>query len=291
MANLGWVAWPVVVIASYLMALWFERAWPSSVVASWHSGATWLLTFIAAWASTTAVRDLVPESPVWSWTLWCLVPVVLLVICRRIEVSPPAPFDGVRGLYGGPIAGTLAAAALAWVVWACFEAGSAAPLPYVPVLNPLELTQVAALLAAYAWWAGLHDHVVIRVFVEDWFKPLVWGLAFLAMNAAVGRLVHFHSGVPFELDALAGSSVFQMGISILWAVTAGSLMTLARRTMRRPVWLAGAALLAALIGKLFLVDLGNAGSVARIVSFLATGILILAIGYFAPAPPRAEDSA
>jgi uncharacterized membrane protein len=67
---------------------------------------------------------------------------------------------------------------------------------------------------------------------------------------------------------------------------AGVLMGVARQRGERPVWMAGAGLLALLIVKLFLVDLGNVGGVARIVSFLATGILILLIGYLAPAPPR-----
>jgi uncharacterized membrane protein len=64
-------------------------------------------------------------------------------------------------------------------------------------------------------------------------------------------------------------------------------MTVSRRRLDRPVWMMGAGLLGALILKLFLVDLGNVGGVARIVSFLATGVLILLIGYFAPVPPRA----
>ena len=91
---------------------------------------------------------------------------------------------------------------------------------------------------------------------------------------------------PFDVDDLVQSSIFQTGISILWGVTAGVLMTVARLRLDRPVWMVGAGLLAALILKLFLVDLGNVGGIARIVSFLATGILILLIGYFAPAPPR-----
>jgi uncharacterized membrane protein len=121
-------------------------------------------------------------------------------------------------------------------------------------------------------------------------RALLAGLAFLALNATVGRVVHFYLDVPFTLDDLARSSVFQTGISILWGVVAGVLMTLARRRLDRPVWMVGAGLLAALIVKLFLVDLGNAGGVARIVSFLATGILILLIGYFAPVPPRPTRS-
>jgi uncharacterized membrane protein len=63
-------------------------------------------------------------------------------------------------------------------------------------------------------------------------------------------------------------------------------MGLARRRFERSLWFAGAALLGALVGKLFLVDLRGVGGIARIVSFLVTGLLVLAIGYFSPAPPR-----
>src|SRR6185436_17215972 len=116
-------------------------------------------------------------------------------------------------------------------------------------------------------------------------------LAFIALNVIVARVVHFYWGIPFDLDALIQAAVFQTGISILWGLTAGLLMTLARMRINRPVWMVGAGVLAALIVKLFLVDLGNVGGVARIVSFLATGVLILAIGYFAPAPPKVERPA
>jgi uncharacterized membrane protein len=104
-------------------------------------------------------------------------------------------------------------------------------------------------------------------------------------------VVHFYWQVPFDFEALVQSAVFQTGMSILWGATAGILMTLARVRLNRPVWMMGAGLLAGLIVKLFLVDLGNVGGIARIVSFLATGVLILVIGYFAPVPPRTERTA
>ena len=116
-------------------------------------------------------------------------------------------------------------------------------------------------------------------------------LAFIALNVIVARVVHFYWGVAFDFDALIESAVFQTGISILWGLTAGLLMTMARMRINRPVWMVGAGVLAALIVKLFLIDLGNVGGIARIVSFLATGVLILAIGYFAPLPPKAERTA
>ena len=70
-------------------------------------------------------------------------------------------------------------------------------------------------------------------------------------------------------------------------MTATSLMALARRRFERSVWFVGAALLGALVLKLFLVDLGNTDTLSRVVSFLGVGLLLLVVGYFAPVPPRA----
>jgi len=44
------------------------------------------------------------------------------------------------------------------------------------------------------------------------------------------------------------------------------------------------------VAKLFLIDLADIGTVARIVSFIGVGLLLLIIGYFAPIPPRQTES-
>ena len=51
----------------------------------------------------------------------------------------------------------------------------------------------------------------------------------------------------------------------------------------------GAGLLGLVIVKLFLVDLSNLETVARIVSFVSVGVLMLIIGYLAPLPPGGES--
>jgi len=38
--------------------------------------------------------------------------------------------------------------------------------------------------------------------------------------------------------------------------------------------------------KLFVIDLGNSGTLARIISFLGVGVMLLVVGYFAPVPPK-----
>ena len=60
----------------------------------------------------------------------------------------------------------------------------------------------------------------------------------------------------------------------------------ATRLRARNHWWVGGALLAAVVTKLFSVDLADIGTVARIVSFVVVGALILVIGYVSPLPPK-----
>jgi uncharacterized membrane protein len=289
LTNLGWLAWPAVLASGYLLLFWFESVWPSLVVKTWHASTGWVLMLLTTWTLASKVTQAVPEAPTWSFAMWCVIPILFVLALGGTARSHVWPTGRFPDLYGTVIPAAPVAVSLLWVVVASGQAGAPDPLPYLPLLNPLELTQAFALIVAFAWVRGRTAVGAIEEEFRLGLRALVAALAFLALNATVGRVVHFHLGVPFTLDELARSSVFQAGISILWGVVAGVLMTLARRRLDRPVWMVGAGLLAALIVKLFLVDLGNVGGVARIVSFLATGILILLIGYFAPVPPRSTQ--
>jgi len=288
--DLGWLGWSAVIASSYLLLFWFESIWPSQVSKVWHAGTSWLVIFLSTWTAAAAAETVVPEATIWSSAVWCIVPAVGVLFLLRAGTSPLSwPMRRHAALYSGPIAAAPVAAALVWVAWACARAGSPEPLPYVPLVNPLELTQAFGLLVGFAWWRRR----VFGAVAESQDVPLRIVLAFLAfaaLNMMVGRIVHFYLLVPFDFESLTDSYVFQAGISILWGFTAGTLMTAARFRLDRGVWMVGAGLLAMLILKLFVVDLRDVGGVARIVSFLATGVLILAIGYFAPAPPGTEKA-
>jgi uncharacterized membrane protein len=289
LVDRGWLAWPAVLASSYLLVRLFDQAWPRAAIGVWHVGATWLLIFLTTWTLAMEVHRLVPETATWSLVVWCVVPALFVAAIPSLQRVLPWPVGRFGWLYTIVVPSALVTSMMIWVVSACGIAGSAAPLPYVPVLNPLELTQALALMVTWAWWRRIEAGMS-----EDAPRLLGRGvlalLAFITLNVVVARTVHFYLNVPFELENLAGSSVVQTGISILWGVTAGVLMTMARRRLDRSIWLVGAGLLAALIVKLFVIDLGNIGTVARIVSFLATGVLILLIGYLAPAPPRSPST-
>jgi uncharacterized membrane protein len=288
--DLGWVAWPFVIGASYLQMFLFEEVWPKAGVKAWHAATAWVAVFVVTWAVAVVVKQAVPDTPTWSSTIWCVVPALFVLALRMIGPSIAWPVQRFALFYRGVVPLAPAAGIVLWVVWAFGQSGSADPLPYVPIVNPIELVQAIGLIAVYAG-LDLRDATADAESMRRGGLTVIAILAFVALNVIVARVVHFYWGVPFELDLLIESAVFQTGISILWGVTAGLLMTLARMRINRSVWMVGAGVLAALIVKLFLVDLGNVGGVARIVSFLATGVLILAIGYFAPLPPKAERAA
>jgi uncharacterized membrane protein len=55
------------------------------------------------------------------------------------------------------------------------------------------------------------------------------------------------------------------------------------------LWMIGAGLLGLTIAKLMLIDLANRNGFERIVAFITVGLITLAIGYFAPVPPKKID--
>ncbi|CRM88755.1 putative membrane protein [Pseudomonas sp. 22 E 5] len=109
---------------------------------------------------------------------------------------------------------------------------------------------------------------------------------FAFFTALVMRTAHHWVGVPFQLEALLASMWVQAGLSLVWTLIALGLMIGGHLRHRREVWLIGAALIAVVVAKLFFVELSNRGGLARIVSFIGVGGLLLVVGYFAPLPPK-----
>jgi uncharacterized membrane protein len=112
--------------------------------------------------------------------------------------------------------------------------------------------------------------------------------AFVWVNGTLLRTLHHWADIPFVLQPMLASRLVQASFSILWTLLALGLMVFATRRALRPVWLAGAALMAVVVAKLFLVDLSGVGTVERIVSFIVVGVLMLVIGYLSPVPPKEE---
>jgi uncharacterized membrane protein len=166
---------------------------------------------------------------------------------------------------------------------------SPAPLPWLPLLNPVDLLHLMLLAGGIAWARSLAAHPVPDARADDagaW-RIIAGVLTFVWLNTVLLRSLHHWTGVPYQPDHLMASTLVQAALSLFWTVLALVLMAGGARRALRPLWMTGAVLMAVVVAKLFLIDLDRSGSVARIVSFLGVGVLMLLIGYLAPVPPRA----
>ncbi len=177
------------------------------------------------------------------------------------------------------------------VIGVCLnDPGDPIPVPYIPILNPLDVLSIIAV--ALTWYALQLEQQSERWRLgEDSRAPqfFLLGLALLLSTIAVVRIVHHTTGVAWHPDALMNSVGVQSSLSIYWALLGLSGMVIGTQRSRRSIWLMGAGLMVIVVLKLFVIDLGNTGTVSRIVSFLGVGVMLLVVGYFSPVPPRQSD--
>lgn len=218
-----------------------------------------------------------------------LLPYLVLAAAPRNWPWPVSAYSREYRVYA---AAPLALLMLGWF-WLAngVSDGTAEPLPYVPLINPLELGLLFALFGVYVWSrSAVAQFALPKVFAENATQLIAGVSLFAFVSAVVTRTAHHWGGVPFELDLLLPSMQVQAGLSIVWTLMALGLMIGGHLRHRREVWLIGAALIGVVVAKLFFIELSNRGGLARIVSFIGVGVLLLVVGYFAPLPPKRAEA-
>ena len=107
-------------------------------------------------------------------------------------------------------------------------------------------------------------------------------LSFVLLNTLLLRTLHTFAGIPFNLHSLFKSDLVQTCLSIFWSMLGVGLFILAKRLVKKEFWMLGVGLFSVVVIKLFIIDLANSGTVERIVSFIAVGLLLLGVGYIKP---------
>ena len=283
-AGGGWWAWPVA-LATHLVVLWRAAAnWPAFAQRAMHALGVLVLAALGALQGRALTAAWGDARSAWAWLGWLVVPALLLLLLPRPALARRWPVSAAPSAYQGAAAAALALGLLLWTLLANVASnGSARPLSYLPLLNPLDVGIGVALLATWLWLRSDAAQDAVRHRPQA-TQAVLAVAGFVWLNAMLIRAFHHFGGVPFRVDAWTHSLAVQTGITLLWTATALVLMWLsARRALRRP-WMVGAALLAAVVLKLLLVDLSGTGTVMRIVSFIGVGVLMLVIGYVAPLP-------
>ncbi|WP_439863461.1 DUF2339 domain-containing protein [Pseudomonas antarctica] len=286
-AHFGWLAWLAVFVVHFISLRRLAALVPARVLGVAHVLGCWMLIGVLALELRYSLLLLSSEYNAWRWLGWAILPSLYLVLAAAPRTWP-WPVSAYPREYRVLAALPLAVLMLGWFWLAnTFCDGTAEPLPYVPLLNPLDLGLLFALLGIYLWSRSVAPERGPRA---ELIAQGVAGISLFAFfTALVMRTAHHWGGVPFELDALLASMLVQAGLSIVWTLIALGLMIGGHLRHRREVWLIGAALIALVVAKLFFVELSNRGGLARIVSFIGVGALLLVVGYFAPLPPKRAE--
>lgn len=283
-ADLACAAWSAGIAAVFYIVRRQQRDQLAAAAGAQYVLAVWLATGLLAWEAAWQFRLALPQAG-WAFAMWGTVPALVVLGLAHLGMRF-APWRDDWAVFRANALGPLAVFCALWSLMSAWHPSPGMPWIYLPLANPVDLAQIAVFLALHAWWrcgepaAAESRKPVLLLFAA---------LGFAWLNAILLRSIHHWFGVPYRLEAMFDSIVVQSAMSLMWTLTALVLMVYATRRMRRPLWLAGAVLLAAVVGKLFLLDLANSGTVERIVSFLGVGVLLMIIGYAAPVPPGEKE--
>lgn len=292
-AGIGAIAWAGALAAHFWLLGRHDKDEPR--LAPWlHASGVWVIAALGSRELGWFIDRLVEGRHIWPAIAWALAPALVLAAVASARMAARRPISRDRMAYvalgGTPVAVFLAA----WTVYANLtKDGDPSPLPFVPVLNPLDIAMAVAFLLLARWL-----RTTVALTGQAWWprsRTAVFALfgacGFIWVNATLLRTLHHWADLPFAIPSMLGERLVQASFSILWTLLALGTMVIATRRALRPLWLAGAGLMGVVVVKLFVVDLSGIGTVERIVSFIGVGLLMLVIGYLSPVPPKKERSA
>jgi uncharacterized membrane protein len=252
-----------------------------------HVVGCWLIISVLSLELRYGLLVLSESYNAWRWLGWALLP-SLYLLAMTAPRNWSWPISAYPREYRVWAAAPLAALMLAWF-WLAngFSDGNADPLPYIPLINPLELGLLITLAGIFSWTrTQLPQSGVSAAHARKVALMIAGASIFALVTAMVMRGAHHWAGVAWHTDALLESMRVQAGLSIVWTLMALTLMIGGHLRARRDIWIVGAVLIGIVVAKLFFVELSNRGGLERIVSFIGVGILLLVVGYFAPLPPK-----
>ncbi len=274
--------WVAVLGTNYWLIEKLESvAWPPWINIAAHTGIVVFTALILSFELVWLFENKMDVPGQGYYALFAVMPLIAMRIAQ-IEILP-----AIKRL--GPtlqlsLIGTLTGLLLLWnLIINLTNSGDPAPLPYIPFINPVDLTHIAFFVLVLGSLKLAKPPLKIR---RDHILIILAGLCFVWLTAVLIRSMHHYLDIRFDLSAMSVDTRVQTAISILWTLIGMGAMLLASRRNLRPLWIVGAALVGVVLIKMFFIDLGASGTIERIVSFLVVGSLLVATGFFSPIPEK-----
>jgi uncharacterized membrane protein len=284
----GWggLALLVFVVVQYRF-LWGQReASADALLSFFHVFSAWFLFALGYWEARhwQTLMQWQGTAAVLLWFCCLMLPLVALI---KFANKPIWPFTQYPVDYQTIIPAPLFFAVTLWFISACGYSGST-HYPYLPILNPLDMAQAAVLMIVV--FAIKRGFLQLDTAPAELRYGIIGLFGFIWINVVLLRAIHHLAGIDYSFVVMWNSVAVQMALSILWSISALIIMNASRRWQERRLWMIGAGLLALVLIKLFTKDLTGTGTLARIVSFMVVGGLMLAIGYLSPIPTQRKSS-
>lgn len=284
--GLGALSWPLVIVFLYTgLYVLSARDFLNATVRTNYAIAAALIAMLGM---VELVSYLVDRYPGGAARILGLVipPLVLFHLLQRLRLWR-VHFDELHQ--------TWISGALAVVLGLGFLAGLfVTPTIQTPAGNaiawPLNLVQFLVLVSVASWWGKQSSAAAFKAYRAQAWLVIGFG-AFALANVLLLRFIHVHQGVAFNVAALSASDTVQTTLSVFWTLVGVVTVMWSSRAQHSGLWHIGMGLLAITVGKLFLVDLAQSGTVERIISFMVVGLLLMLVGWKSPRPTLRNKTA
>jgi len=224
MTGLGILAWPL----ALPLALWLlhRHEEDKQAIEILHALGIWLLSILVATELAWLIRQAVPEG-VWRNVAWPLISAAVLWLLAEYGSKISWPIARHPRAYFVAGAVPVAAGLLIWTLFALGSDGNAEPLPYIPLLNPLDIALGLGLVGLLAWIKRLRTLGLLDL--SKWLAPSLLGLGFLWLNAILLRVFAHWGGEYYSLSTPINSLKVQAVFALFWSAASILVVMAAQR--------------------------------------------------------------
>ncbi|MEX3760457.1 DUF2339 domain-containing protein [Paraburkholderia phenoliruptrix] len=225
-SGYGWLVCLLVAVSTYTLLWRQQRVVGDRLLAPLHTLMFWSAGALAALEGYWALRAYVPEGA-WSWSAWAYGFGALLLLLAGAGQRLRWPVARFTRAYQVWAAAPLAALLWAWSIASVTSDGSAAPLFWLPIVNPLDVAQILVFVAGAVWLRRL------RALGVQWHPRAldyaVLATVFVWFNALLLRTLHHHFDAAYDMAAVLASFGLQQVFLVGWSAFAFAGLWLARR--------------------------------------------------------------